>query len=360
MLTSKTIVWSDTRVQIETSRIDDKYHLFMRLCSQKPFIQTTGQEVLPLKRGIEKLAHIFKDVFGSDHYTEFLQDNDAEWSFELFPVENFGTSSAEEVDVYAKVQRNFYIFSHGQIGEVGLSFTKIQRLLDVLTRDMEGYVPPNRSTRSQMVISQRVNHEQAATSCARLLLHFLEQSGLRVRRRPLFFRQKQISFPPLPRKVTTRCPFCDEKIIQKESLIEGKTMRILYNNLPYVGREGEESSHLLITPKGHVEVDSPSDDELIEEQDMLVRIKTVMQGLRPHFYYLVIRQQGLKSGQLLSHRHTHAVMYQDKQMPEFLKILAGKFIGCSEPVISQPSPKFVSRYMVSHQCDSNRQGNAGR
>lgn len=344
MLTWKSILWSNETVQLDAVRLDGGYYLFMRLCSQTDFIHTTGQEIIPLNRSIERLAQIFKTAFGSDHYTESLTENGSDWAMQLFPSGNFGTSKAEEVDIHAKAQRNFFIFSQGQFGEAGLPFKMLQRLMNHLGPGMQSaYTPPDRSQRSPVIASQWINSGQAATSYTQLLLHSWQQSGLRVKHIPLL-RKQTIPTIPKPLKETKVCAFCRDDVIQRQSLIEGKTMRLLYNHLPYVGREGEETSHLLLTTKDHLEVDAPSDEELIEEHGMVVLIKRVMEESRQNVRCVVMRQQGHKAGQSVFHRHVHVVVYKNEQMPELLELVPLEIADRPVPIVSQRSPKFVATF----------------
>jgi diadenosine tetraphosphate (Ap4A) HIT family hydrolase len=341
---TKEVLWTDNVVQLLDTRVGKEHYLSMGLISSKKFVDTRGKEIIPLRRAIEKLAgRVFKSAFGTDHYTESVIEHEKGWAFQLFPSGNFGTKRKEEVDIYAKVQRNFYIMSRGRFGEAGLSSDKIKHLRENLADTMSQEYQSDRSQRTSSIDIKWINRGKAAVLSTMALLHSWEESGMDV------FSQssgtpQEIPHISSPKRTVTKCAFCQKDVIQKQTIIEEAHHHIMYSYRPYVGRDGEESTHFLVTTKDHLETDFPSDEELIEEHEILVRMHRVMEKQRPGYHAAIIRQQGIKSGQTVFHRHTHFIMYNDTGLPEYYEQLARELSTKPSAPIQQKSPAFVAAY----------------
>lgn len=346
ILSGKNILWSDRTVQVESFHVGSHYYLFTRLCEENNRMEVSREAILSLKRTIAKVSIAFESAFGSSHYTESVFEGEEGWAIQLFPSGNFGTSQPEEVDICAKAQRIFYILSQGRFGEASLSSHSIQKLVSFLG-DVMGrfYLPDTRNQRSAVIKSQWIRNGEAAVSVAKTLLSFWEQSGLRVKRTQDSY-EAEIPDIQTPIKETINCPFCNDEIVSRQLLIEGEHMRILYNHLPYIGREGEETRHFMIVSKHHLENSADaSDAELIEEHEMLIRIRSLMLEKYKGFHHRIWKQQGIKAGQTVPHHHTHVLIYRDEELPEHLKQLGLEILGIATAPITQKSPQFTSLYL---------------
>ncbi|MDN3506650.1 MAG: HIT family protein [Simkaniaceae bacterium] len=125
-------------------------------------------------------------------------------------------------------------------------------------------------------------------------------------------------------------PFCTDETIEKQSVFEGKTVRILYNYAP-IGFGGERL-HFLIVPKLHKEKFSQlSEAEYIEacslSRKLLQRLEENRSVVEVHHYH----KTGVDAGQTVPHWHMHVVVITSKAQGFFgkLTVLKNMLIGSS-------------------------------
>ncbi len=345
IFTERKVLWCDQTVQIETSHAGGNYRLFVRLRTDSTFLNTAGEQIIPLKRAISKMSRVFQLTFGSDHYTESLTEDKNGWAIRLFPVSNFDPLHPEEVDIHAKIHRVFDILSKGKIGNTGLPHSAIQNLTLHLATVMESpFKTPDRNYKAAITKAQWIKTGEAVSATVKTLLHYWQKSGLRINYTPESEPEiiPAIHFPP---KIISNCIFCRKKIVKNQSFIKGKHFRILYNHLPYVGREGAETSHFLILTKHHLELSAGAlDEELIEEHEILVRIRKIMAKQRPGYDIALWQQNGICGGQTVLHQHTQVVFYKKSQIPEQLIQFALELTESPLLPVKQMSPQFVVEY----------------
>lgn len=107
--------------------------------------------------------------------------------------------------------------------------------------------------------------------------------------------------------------FCNPEVIKKQSVWEGKTVRILYNYAP-LGLDNEKL-HFLITPKAHREnFASLTEEEYAETMELSQKLIQVYQKDGTAYLY---DKTGAKAGQTVPHWHRHIVFTANK-MQDFL------------------------------------------
>lgn len=125
------------------------------------------------------------------------------------------------------------------------------------------------------------------------------------------------------------CAFCKQEVIDKQKVMEGDKVRVLYNYAPIVF--GKDKLHFLIVPKQH-----RKDFGAVEESEY-VEASTLAQKLIRHYKSkgistaFVFHKTGTRAGQTVPHWHMHVVLTANKTQEVFgkLTVLKNMFFGPS-------------------------------
>ena len=121
--------------------------------------------------------------------------------------------------------------------------------------------------------------------------------------------------------------FCNQKIIEKQRVFEGRTVNILYNYAPI----GKEKLHFLIVPKEHhVKFSDLTMEEYEETMKLSQKLINFYKSKGIKTVYL-FDKSGTEAGQTVPHWHEHVVFTATKTQ-EFigkLTILKNMLIGSS-------------------------------
>jgi len=111
----------------------------------------------------------------------------------------------------------------------------------------------------------------------------------------LFLILFQIDFKKF--SATPGCAFCNEKVLEKQSVFQGKNCQILATNKPVV------AGHLLVIAKRHVErFEDLKEEEMVEMLALIRKINSVA-----HTGYLILQKNGKEAGQSVPHVHIHYI-----------------------------------------------------
>jgi diadenosine tetraphosphate (Ap4A) HIT family hydrolase len=123
--------------------------------------------------------------------------------------------------------------------------------------------------------------------------------------------------------------FCNQKVINKQLVFEGKEMYVLYNYAPIV--LGKEKLHFLIVPKQHHSKFSDlTETEYLETMQLSQKLISFYKNRGYHTAYL-FDKTGAEAGQTVPHWHEH-VVFTAKKTQEFLgklTVLKNMLIGSS-------------------------------
>lgn len=109
--------------------------------------------------------------------------------------------------------------------------------------------------------------------------------------------------------------FCDEKIIKKQLVFEGKEVNVLYNYAPIAIGEGK--LHFLIVPKHHhSKFTDLTETEYLESMQLSQKLVNFYKGKGYHTAYL-FDKTGAEAGQTVPHWHEHVIFTATKTQ-EFL------------------------------------------
>ena len=143
-------------------------------------------------------------------------------------------------------------------------------------------------------------------------------------------KKDQIERAEMIKKVTVgNDPFCDPKVIQKQLVLSGKTINVLYNYAPIAF--GEEKLHFLFVPKEHRERFSDlTAEEYLESIQLSQKIIKFYQNKGYSTAYL-FDKTGAEAGQTVPHWHEHLVFAATKTQDIFSKfmVLKNMLIGSS-------------------------------
>ena len=103
----------------------------------------------------------------------------------------------------------------------------------------------------------------------------------------------------------TRCPFCDEAVLNRQKFYEDDLIIALYTHRPiYPG-------HCLIIPKRHVErYELLSQSEATCMHDVIKRVHHAVMETFGTSSYLLLQKNGIEVGQTVPHVHFHYIPRQ--------------------------------------------------
>jgi predicted Zn-ribbon and HTH transcriptional regulator len=344
------VLLQENGVEIVSTSSHKGCHLFARLNNGKSFYDTEGKEIVPLKRLISKVSNVFKAAFGLEAYVDALVENEDEWAYEIFPIEN--QVKPGEVDMVGKLNRNVYIMSGGQLGDTEISHAAMQKIHSCFSSNMTIPSTAKREQVTPFFISQRIRADEAAVRAMHLLLRLKQHAGEPIKCVPYVHPTEAFQFSSTV-KETKNCPFCDPNIIEKQRIVSGNFVDVFTNYLPYAGREDKENKHLMTVTKWHLENSAvASDKEIIEEHEILCRIHAVILKISLNHKLIIWEQHKAEAGQSVPHRHTHGLItkiekdllkYEDLQEHlEQLVIEVGE-IDKITPMYCK-NPEFVTHY----------------
>lgn len=111
---------------------------------------------------------------------------------------------------------------------------------------------------------------------------------------------KYIIFCLIQCALFAHCPFCDEEVLQKQKILDGKEVILLYCLTPLT--EG----NVLVIPKRHVEgFENLTSSEMEEIRSMIGKLPSVFQKTYGTTDYFIMQKNGILAGQSESHLHFH-------------------------------------------------------
>lgn len=110
--------------------------------------------------------------------------------------------------------------------------------------------------------------------------------------------------------------FCQDEIIEKQKVLEGDRVNVLYNYAPLA--IGSDQLHFLIVPKAHRSTFTElTKDEYIEAEQMVQTLVDVIGSKYDVEETHLLHKSGIDAGQTVPHWHMH-VMMQQSQTDTFL------------------------------------------
>ena len=98
------------------------------------------------------------------------------------------------------------------------------------------------------------------------------------------------------------CPFCDNKVLQRQSFYEDSLVFGLYTHRPVV------PAHFLVIPKRHVErLEELTQEELLQVHNALNKIHLLSQKVFSTDPYFIHQKNGKEVGQSVPHLHFHYI-----------------------------------------------------
>lgn len=338
-------LWSDstTRIDIISSRYFG--HLLIRLQNPTSFHEVSDDQILAINRTRTRLSLVFQKIFGSPDYSEAFMhlDQDQNWTLEIFPVE---MKRGDQVDYYSKVQRTIYVITQGEFVDFGFPLDRIDELRRELSQTViESTCSIDRDQRTAAWRNKILYYRQAGNLTANALLHIWSEQGKPVIPLPPLEKSPAIVLEEDVRE-RDRCSFCRPEVIERQKILEEETLWVLYNIWPYVGGKKENSQHLLVVSKHHLENPcAATEEELLEEHRVMGKLCRAARGVFPNMTQSIFRQQGFQAGQTEPHNHWHIVMMEGKEdITTWLARFANEFLRVFPPSVHQPSSDLARAY----------------
>lgn len=112
--------------------------------------------------------------------------------------------------------------------------------------------------------------------------------------------------------------FCNQEVIDKQLVFEGKKINVLYNYAPIVMGEGK--LHFLIVPKRHLEKYTDlTAEEYTESVQLAQKLLNFYKAKGYHTAY-IFDKSGAEAGQVVPHWHEHLVFTKTKTQDFFGKL----------------------------------------
>lgn len=100
--------------------------------------------------------------------------------------------------------------------------------------------------------------------------------------------------------------FCNENIIEKQKVLEGNTIRVLYDYRPM--GIGEEKLHFLFVPKEHrATFRDLTEEEYLEAMDLCKGVMSSLSKTRNIYTQYLLHKTGWDAGQTVGHWHLHLI-----------------------------------------------------
>lgn len=113
--------------------------------------------------------------------------------------------------------------------------------------------------------------------------------------------------------------FCNPQVIQKQRVLEGQTVNLLYNYKP-IGFGGERL-HFLVVPKAHkASFHELSEEEYVEAMKFTQQVITHLSKTRQLQEVYLYHKTGVDAGQTVPHWHLHIVLTANKAQDIFGKL----------------------------------------
>lgn len=124
--------------------------------------------------------------------------------------------------------------------------------------------------------------------------------------------------------------FCKAEVINKQLVLEGRSINVLYNYAP-IGFGGERL-HFLIVPKEHkTKFSELSEEEYLEATDVSQKLMSHFSVTREIEDVYIFHKTGVDAGQTVPHWHMHMILTSNKTQDIFgkLTVLKNMLIGSS-------------------------------
>lgn len=97
-----------------------------------------------------------------------------------------------------------------------------------------------------------------------------------------------------------KCPFCEEKILERQAFYRGDEALALLTHQPAV------PGHVLIIPKRHVErFEQLTHSEIAEMGQLIKKVDAVIRRVHQTTGHLLVQKNGREAGQSVPHVHFH-------------------------------------------------------
>lgn len=333
-LTAETI-WEGETVQILLSPTRHLYLSPLRKVSRLE--ELCDDEVIEMHLLAAKLDHVFQQVFGVRGYVEHIPNgkNSGQIGEQLY-AEIFPAGPVEECDLLTKIRRISFFLSNGQYGDISLSQEQVEAIktaaAPLLSSPLDAPLATRRKNGTEWARLSK-NHLAAAKQASQILLSMLQDAGSAYflftddEKKPsikeLQSLQTEDELGSREMVVVKECAFCKPSVIERQRVLQGRQMDILYNYSPFV-----LFRHFMIVSHDHVENRADlSNEEILEEHRQILQVGNYFSETFNSPDYKVWMQSGMLAGQTVMHHHCHVVSGTTHEMQRWLVMAVCWLLG---------------------------------
>lgn len=345
------ILWADPTTRVTLVFSERFGHLLLKLQDPTPFHALSNEQILALHQTRIKLTQTFQSIFGNPDYCEAIQQVDGDWALEIFPVD---MPKGDEVDYCSKVVRTIYVVTGGQYMDYGFPLDKVRALRQAFTTSSTGPIDGfDRNLRTPSWRNVILGYPEGAALTTNVLLMIWSELEIPVAPIPYSEHPQPMTVQGPRERVRDQCSFCKPEVIAKQLILEEKTLWVLFNIWPYVG-DGENSQHLLVVSKHHLENEAAaSEEERCEMLRVIGKLCRIAREMFPNATISVFCQQGFQAGQTEPHYHWHIVVMDGKEdLTKWLARFALEFLKEHPSNAHQPSPDLARNYRLLSNDES--------
>lgn len=357
------IIWQDSIVKVEFATENGRRHLLVSPTDPIPFeeeaIVKNEVPFVAVQRTVSYVASAFKRVFSTPDYTQSIVNRRNTFSIVLLPA----GGQPQETDLLKKDQRTVFLLTQGQFGDYQLPPAPdgaLEKEIAISCQNKEETIP---ELPAEFTIG---NWGEVAAFRANAALSMWFNQGLPVAALPNDELYTPPEIPSQQKKVRDDCPFCDDVVIEHESIhLSPEYHNVLFNIFPYIGqkiweqgtwKKNPDSRHVMVVRKDHGM--QKSHVEIFEELRIIARLQDCYKTIYPHTTPINFTQIGVGAGQTLAHPHTHVVAPGEEAAEYMWHLLkeppiCGSSAEWPAPFDHQPSKELAHLYNIGERIHFN-------
>lgn len=271
------------------------------------FSEVTTDEAAHMRSTVHKILSILRSDFNLPAVVaQWMQPQpgqlDGKFTIEVIPARSDSRGAA---NLWDKVECNSYVLFRGLFPPSLLPPTLEETAQDVAfwkTALQRDYRFPT-DTKSDPIENWSVKQTKLDKAAARILdsvEQLLRMNGLSIERKSTRRRIPDLEFTHRQQG----CPFCTEKVIQSQMVIETDLSRVLYNFKP-----ATLGAHFLMMPKRHLRtMECLREDEVRDLHALALKLSKALQKKYGRSDIAMYTQDGPEVGQTVAHTHMHLML----------------------------------------------------
>lgn len=373
-------IYDDGTVKVWFTRVRTLLHLMIAPSIDTPFDELKDEQILALRKTINKVVAAFDEVYGSEDCYEHMVEEEIDeenhktaFAYEMLP----SMFSDKKSDFKEKIKAHIYIQSHGEYEHKGIKDDRFQELTKALTESFAR--EPRIGNREQNIDKwsyKEVNIESGNQLAMEVLLDIIrkirrehgndliyalevdepqaseaiEEKNLPVEIKKIKNKLSDPSQDEMEKSISKGCTWCLQEVIDTWRLVEGKLIDIFAVPFPDVNLSNR---HFTIVPQHHLESASAlTDEEILEEHRTIVNLRKTAKNLGIHEPSKIFRKHGLLGVAGSTHNVTQVLFSDNFQTKDFLLQKGENLLRslnktgkrAAKPILAESREHFVKVY----------------